>query len=181
MGTARSFHTATLLASGKVLVTGGGNELSSPTTFSSAEVYDPTTGSWSATGGLATARYLHTATLLSNGRVLVAGGDSTTLGFIASAEIYDPSTETFTATGSMGQARNGTATMLPGGKVLAASGSSLHFASMTSELYDPATGTWATTVDLKTFRDNPPVATLLQDGRVLVTGEVAATELFSIP
>src|SRR6266542_1914314 len=71
LGTARAIHTATLLPSGKVLVTGGFNGFSS---LSSAELYDPATGSWSPTGSLATGREIHTATLLPSGKVLVAGG-----------------------------------------------------------------------------------------------------------
>src|SRR2546423_472363 len=67
----RYFHTATLLSNGKVLVTGGYDGVNYLT---SAELYDPASGTWSVTGSLTTARYLHTATLLPNGKVLVAGG-----------------------------------------------------------------------------------------------------------
>src|SRR6266550_967039 len=85
--TARYYHTATLLSSGKVLVAGGFNG-GYP---SSAELYDPATGSWTSTGSLTIARRLHTATLLPSGKVLVAGGDN---GFsdLSSAELYDPAT-----------------------------------------------------------------------------------------
>ncbi len=78
-------HTATLLPSGKVLITGGYND---GDLLSSAELYDPTSGMWSSTGSLATARYLHTATLLPNGKVLVVGGANSS-GFLSSAELYD--------------------------------------------------------------------------------------------
>jgi N-acetylneuraminic acid mutarotase len=86
---ARQYHTATLLPNGKVLVSGGYNGTAA---LGSAELYDPascsgTTGSWSSTGSLTTARYNHTATLLQNGKVLVSGGQDTT-GPIASAELY---------------------------------------------------------------------------------------------
>ena len=70
MTTARTHHTATLLANGEVLVVGGGNT----TILSSAELYNQTTGKWTATGSMTTARTDHSATLLSNGEVLVAGG-----------------------------------------------------------------------------------------------------------
>ena len=82
--TARALHTATLLPNGKVLVAGGfnGGELSS------AELYDPASGTWTAIGSLTTARYQHTATLLPNGKVLVAGGGGTS-GALSSAELYD--------------------------------------------------------------------------------------------
>ena len=69
--TARDFHTATLLPNGKVLVAGGANGSGF---LASAELYDPATGTWSATGSLNTARYQHTATLLADGKVLVVGG-----------------------------------------------------------------------------------------------------------
>ena len=67
-------HTATLLPNGKVLVAGGC--IMAVDDLSSAELYDPATGTWTATGSLGTARYGHTATLLPNGKVLVAGGDN---------------------------------------------------------------------------------------------------------
>src|SRR5215831_11256327 len=77
--------------------------------------------SWTPTGSLGTARSAHTATLLPNGKVLVAGGYNGS--YLSSAELYDPGTGTWTATGSMGTARRGhTATLLPNGKVLVAGG-----------------------------------------------------------
>ena len=98
---------------------------------------------FSDTGSLATARYYHTATLLPNGKVLVAGGCNGS-GSLASAELYDPASGTWTATGSLATARvDHTATLLPNGKVLVAGGfdSSGYLAS--AELYDPASGTWS--------------------------------------
>ena len=123
LATARSHHTATLLPSGKVLVAGGFNESCSETcgALSSAELYDPATGLWSPTGSLATARWLHTATLLPSGKVLVAGGYNTSIGGLSSAELYDPASGTWSATGSLWAARDShTATLLPSGKVLVA-------------------------------------------------------------
>src|SRR5439155_5187491 len=82
--TAREFHTATLLPNGKVLVAGGAGTSGD---LASAELYDPATGTWTATGSLITARDNHTATLLPNGKVLVAAGFNG--GVLASAELYD--------------------------------------------------------------------------------------------
>ena len=97
----RRDHTATLLPNGKVLVAGG---RSGGSTLASAELYDPATGTWSATGVLATARYYHTATLLPNGKVLVAGGENQG-DDLATAELYDPATGTWSATGALGTSR----------------------------------------------------------------------------
>src|SRR5436190_24016096 len=89
----------------------------------SAEVYDPASGIWTATGSLNTGRYLHTATLLANGMVLVAAGLDSNFNVSASAELYGPASGTWTATGSLNTARyEHTATLLPDGMVLVAAG-----------------------------------------------------------
>ena len=97
------YHTATLLPNGKVLVAGGYRL--QRLDLASAELYDPASGTWTATGSLATARAGHTATLLPNGKVLVAGGYGNS-GYLASAELYDPASGTWTATGSLATARD---------------------------------------------------------------------------
>ena len=97
---ARAGHTATLLPSGKVLVTGG--YVPGGVSFASAELYDPATGTWSATGALATARSGHTATLLPSGKVLVAGGSTEARPPWLSAEVYDPATGTWSHHGLSG-------------------------------------------------------------------------------
>jgi N-acetylneuraminic acid mutarotase len=122
----RVYHTATLLPNGMVLVTGGhdGPSFTPSDVLSSAELYDPASGSWTVTGSLNTARYVHTASLLSNGIVLVAGGISGFNSF-ASAELYYPPIGTWTVTGSLNTARFWhTATLLPNGMVLVAAGES---------------------------------------------------------
>ena len=176
LAAARENHTATLLSNGKVLVVGGFDGSSA---LASAELYDPTSGTWSATGGLATARRLHTATLLPNGKVLVAGGVGSS-GYLTSAELYDPASGSWAATNSLATAREyHTATLLPNGKVLVAGGynsSSGYLAS--AELYDPTSGTWSATNSLATAR-YVHTATLLPNGKVLVAGGVGNSGLLA--
>jgi hypothetical protein len=142
MSRPRASNTATLLANGKVLIAGGRGAEESEERMASAELYDPATGSFTATGSMGRPRAGHTATLLADGRVLIAGGASAyNPADLTSAELYDPDTGTFKPTGSMTTARNGqTATLLPSGKVLFAGGS-----DETAELYDPATGSFSPT------------------------------------
>jgi HYR domain/Putative Ig domain/Galactose oxidase, central domain len=126
---------------------------------------------WNATGTLNTARYRHTATLLPNGMVLVAGGLNSSNNSLASAELYDPVSGSWTTTGQLNIARtNHTATLLPNGTVLVAGGfSSINNGLASAELYDPAIGSWTLTGNLNTARFDH-TATLLPDGKVLVAG-----------
>jgi hypothetical protein len=224
--TGRLAHTATLLADGRVLVAGGvappvagqGNSV----TLASAEVFDPRTGTFSATGSLSTVRQGAAIAVLPDGKVLFAGGNNGSgyTGDLSSAELYDPATGSFKATGSMlegwgdsaavlkdgrvlvlGEVRNlpigtlpvtrpsaeiydpktGTfsltgspsapaglgwpwslgSVLLPNGRVFVLGGS-------TAQLYDPVTGTFSPTAST-TLRSQPTV-TLLQDGTVLIAG-----------
>jgi N-acetylneuraminic acid mutarotase len=129
----------------------------------------PDQGAVSATGSMTTPRLYHTATLLPNGKVLVAGGFNGS--WFASTELYSPVTQQWTASGNMNQARiYHTATLLPNGKVLVAggyNGTNGYVAS--AELYDPATGIWTATGSMKAIRSSH-IATLLPNGKVLVTG-----------
>lgn len=163
----RAFASATLLANGKVLVAGGGQFGSSAPPLNTAELYDPATGVWSATGTMNAARSIHTATLLADGRVLVASGaGSPTLQL--SAELYDPATGSWTPTGSLATARVfHTETLLADGRVLVTGGSnSTSIIYDTAELYDPTTEQWSATGKLTTARISH-TATLLPNGKVL--------------
>ena len=165
-------HTATLLPNGQVLVAGGGNT-DSGSALASAELYDPASGTWTATGSLVTARLSHTATLLPNGQVLVAGGGNSSSGTLASAELYDPASGTWTATGSLVTRRTEhLATLLPNGQVLVAEGFNTDGAALASaELYDPASGTWDGDRQHHCRHwDIGGTATLLPDGKVLDAG-----------
>lgn len=172
---ARHHHSQTLLADGRVLVAGGFETTStscagdaSGTATDTAELYDPAAGTWSAAATLATPRQLHTATRLSDGRVLVTGG-STVTDPIASAEIYDAATDAWTSTGDLGlPRRTHTATRLPDGRVLVTGGESGGMAVASCEIFDPATGTWTAAADMSTPR-YLHTATLLATGRVLVS------------
>src|SRR5271167_181684 len=134
MTTPRHGATFTLLANGKVLVAGGyGPGSTGPLPrLLAAELYDPQSGSFTLTGDMGVGRVLHTATLLANGRVLIAGGTDRSGGggaATASAELYDPSTGTFTPTGSMNTDRaQHTATRMTSGEVLIAGGWNGHAA-----------------------------------------------------
>lgn len=149
MSVGRSYHSAVLLADGRVLVLGGVTYGGDNGSLASAEIYDPATGKFTATGSLADPRVYLTATTLTDGRVLVTGGlaNGRVYGsnpeFLASAEIYDPRTGVFSATGSM-IARRGwaAATLLGDGRVLVTGGATDGGSDSLSsaEIYDPATG-----------------------------------------
>jgi hypothetical protein len=195
---ARSSHTATLLANGKVLVTGGRGA------NASAELYDPGLDTWSSCptatsasgncpGPMNASRYDHTATLLADGRVLVAGGPQLfrNTDDPPTAELYDPATGTWTPTGQLNQGRyQHTATRLTDGNVLVTGGTCpIGFCrggpepsgetKVSSELYHPATGTWTSCPGVVGLPDCPGwllrdraahSATLLLDGQVLAVG-----------
>jgi len=169
MVTARYWHTATLLANGKVLVSGGYNESSG--TLKTAEVYDPVSGSWTATGSMSSARRVYTATLLPDGRVLATGGYYNGSGSLATAEVYDPASGSWTATAPLNFSRSfHTATLMPNGRVLVSGG--LYNGSsplVQAEVYDPVSRSWGVTAPLNTSRFGH-TATLLPNGKVLVAG-----------
>jgi hypothetical protein len=168
-------HTATLLSNGRVLIAGGGDVGDSAPDLASAELYDPKTGTFSSTGSMTPAQGGTTATLLVNGRVLMAGGMAFYPGsafgaVLAWAELYDPKNGTFSPTGSMASARGGaTATLLTDGRVLVAGGLASPNYLASAELYDPKTGAFVESGSMVAAREDQ-TATLLDDGRVLIAG-----------
>jgi hypothetical protein len=182
LNTGREYHTATVLQDGNVLLVGGVGIGSAA--LSSAELYDPTQGTFTPTdGGMMVARQLHQATLLPNGKVLITGGESTVFPF-ASAELYDPQTRTFADAGMMATPRRyHTATLLQDGTVLIAGGDTGN-GFPTAEIYEQDAGTFTDGGHM-----NPPpelqsdghtlaavtnrqshTATLISGGKVLVAG-----------
>jgi N-acetylneuraminic acid mutarotase len=170
----RRIHTATLLADGRVLIASGtGGTFGNPVMLNGSDIYDPATGSWTPTGRLATGRVFHTATLLKDGRVLVTGGSNFISIIYDTAELYDTAIGQWRSAGNMSIARNShSATLCADGKVLVVGGfnnRASDFTNKSAEQYEPASGSWTATVDLNLARGNH-AATLLADGRVLVSG-----------
>lgn len=182
----RRHHVATQLKDGRFLITGGiqlrGNGFGAST---NAEIYDPNTNTFSTTGHLNVGRWLHTATLLPDGRVLITGGrDNNCTGTcpvysLASAEIYDPSTGIFTPTGTLNLSRFGhNATLLQDGQVLILGGENTDSQDpgmlFAAERFDPQSGTFtkaSSTAEARSFHS----VTLLNNGKLLVAGGFRAT------
>jgi len=164
MSVERESHTATLLKDGRVLILGGLRTADGGfhwETLRTAEIYDPATGTFSASGSMNEARVFHAATLLADGRALITGGLSN-----KSAEIYDPGTGSFKSAGAMMRGRYWhTATLLPDGRVLLTGG----LRDATAEVYDPVTASFTPTGSMLVPRALHS-ATLLPNGGVLIAG-----------
>lgn len=177
----RAHETLTLLDDGRVLAAGGGIE-GGPgwTSTASAEIYDPASGVWSLLPPMSVARVHHTATLLPNGEVLIAGGATTYYGeagsVTASAEIFNPHSNSWLATAPMSHPRyvDGAA-LLKDGRVLVVGGwyatRSSDPSHETAEIYDPATGHWIAAAPMAHPRAEFGLVAL-PDGRVLAAGGV---------
>jgi len=175
--TARAYHTATLLNSGKFLIAGGyagGSDY-----FAGCELYDPSTGTWSSTGSLTLGRRDHEAVLLPTGKVLLTGGYNPGGGTAikVNSELFNPTTGTWGAATSMNTKRQqfGLVWSPLVGKAIAIGGDEgKSTMSETVESYDPYLDTWTNKTSMATGRSGHTV-TVLSDGKILVTGGYSAS------
>jgi len=173
MQIARAVHTLTELADGRILIVGGctsaGCDTGSPD-GATAELFDPTTRTFTLTGPLRTSRDDHAAIRLADGRVLVAGGWGGQ-GVLATTEVYDPATGSFSDGPAMSSPRAGFAAIeLDDGRVLLAGGfTGNHTTTPTADLFDPTTDTILAVAPLQEARGSYAAARLM-DGQVIVVG-----------
>jgi Galactose oxidase, central domain/Kelch motif len=177
----RARPSATVLANGDVLIAGGEDHDARDAAIASAEIFSVETLRFRPTGALRRARSGQTATLLNDGRVLMAGGGGAEL--IENSELYDPKTGTFIETGSLITPRyKHTAGLLPDGRVLIAGGSDTRDWNgnlNSAEIYDPRTGKFAAAGSLNDSRFKlPDEAVQLPSGRLLVAGGSKQAELY---
>lgn len=174
MARGRAEFAAVLLSNGKVLVAGGCTAYSQNGCLgvtAAAELYDPATGKWRSAGSMKAGRMAMSATLLPNGMVLIAGGQTAAKDALGSAELYNPASGSFVLTGRLVTPRSGhSATLLAGGLVLMAGGENVSGVSIRkAELYNPNTGLFAATGSMPSTRQEH-AAVLLPNGSVLVSG-----------
>ena len=187
MNQKRRDHMATQLDDGRVLVAGGVVKTTqadgsvSTQYLSSVEIYDPTTASWSAAASMNSPRSNAIMIKLTDGRVLVASGNSVNYTSLTSAEIYDPSADSWTPAGTMlsTASNRADATLLNNGKVFIGPGQpSYVFGPVNNaQIYDPNSNTWIATAVMNTPRFYPS-STTLNDGTVLVAGGYIVTGEF---
>lgn len=167
LSTARWQHESQLLSTGKVLTFGGDDCSSSNIVYSSSELYNPTTGTWSATGSMIEHRTHLASIVLQNGKVLAIGGSDENQDVLSTCEIYDVALGTWSATGSMINTRYGhRAVLLPNGKVFVSGGRS----DVSAEIYDPALSTWTAAANSNYTHGKDGAMILLNNGKVLFTG-----------
>ena len=194
MGRQRTQHAALMLNDGRVLLVGGAGVLQAKIDeqrldqpLVETDVFDSSSEAWSFTGEISTPRDHVAATLLSNGSVLVAGGNDgkgTDTSVLASAEVFDPATGQWSSAGSMSQPRQGHSLVTLGnGTALVAGGDAGDDPFQSVEIYDPSSGAWSSANDMADARERF-AAVVLQDGRVLVIGgggtdgRLASAELY---
>ncbi|WP_395680428.1 Kelch repeat-containing protein [Dokdonella sp.] len=171
----RRFEQAAALADGRILVAGGFGADAAPT--NSAEIYDPATGAFTATGSMPRPRAGGSAELLADGRVLIAGGIDATGNADPCATVYAPTTGAFTAGGCFAAATHGrfmpAAARLHDGRVIVLGGQTYFLGSTRlapdADVYDPATNRWTQRLAAARFEH---ALTTLDDGRVLAIGGV---------
>ena len=182
MNVHRYSHTATVLQSGLVLIVGGNDpSISGSPAVASAELYDPATGLFTATGNLNTARTLHTATLLPNGFVLIAGGVDSNGNVIASAELFNPASGgsfTLSSHPMTAARRFHSATRLNNGNVLIAGGDAGFTETASAEVYDFNNDTFTATAGPMTEPRENASAVLLSSGLVLISGPTNTADLY---
>jgi hypothetical protein len=165
MTTPRVGHSAALLRDGRVLLAGGWDRHG---TLATAELYDPVSDGFRATGDMGQGRGDFTATQLTNGKTLIAGGEGDRA--LSTAELYDPAAGKFSATGPMHAGRTmHTATLLSNGAVLITGGGDYGAPLSTAELYDMKSGAFTVTGSMSEVRYKH-AAMQLQDSTVLVLG-----------
>ena len=196
----RALHSSTLLQDGRVLIIGGGNgSLTSPVATQITEIYHPWTKNFDytrtplgAVTRLNTMRVLHTATLLQDGRVLIAGGVDSQGNVVKTAEVFDPATGLFTYVSSLLNARaTHTASLLPDGRVLIAGGTTANFvypnvfggATKTTEIFDPTSNAFKAGPNMREKRMIHSAVPLRYGGQdyVLMLSGIKGLFLFILP
>jgi Galactose oxidase, central domain len=174
MRTPRAFHTGTLLPDGTVLIAGGRIGVGQAIPTNRAEIYDPSTGTFAATGNMISDHECQQANLLGNGKVLIAGGSGPD-DRVPYAELYDPATGIFAATGTYvtdthlygyNTCQGSESALLPDGRVL------IVLEEGGAEIYNPYDGAFTRTgnTTYASYSDGLPTATLLMNGKVLLAG-----------
>jgi len=166
-------QSASLLQNGMVLVAGGCCAADGFTSLSSSELWNPTTGVWTLTGNMVATHAYQTATVLSDGTVLIEGGTFYRTGTTADSEVYNPATGTWAAVGGLNGSRSGnTATLLLNDQVLVAGGSPGGCCSglATAELYAPTGQAWHSMPTMSTGRNNFAAAAISSGTEALVSG-----------
>jgi hypothetical protein len=184
MATQREGQTATLLPNGTVLIAGGIRNFGYRETLRSAEIYDPGSGTFKPTADMAHHRQGHTATLLRDGRVLIAGGQGDGPESLSSAELYDPALGGFASAGHMNYQRTAhAASLLSNGQVLITGGAEAGgpegaITLQNSEVYDPSSRSFINVGRMRWQRFGQS-STLLSNGTVLIAGGRRFTGLYS--
>jgi hypothetical protein len=182
MHSPRVHAAAVMLRDGRLLITGGEN---GSQVLASGELYDVLTGKWTLVVTMTEARANHSATMLSDGRVLIAGGTGSHHTALDTAEIFDPKNNQFTAAGHLHDARSShTTALLANGDVLIAGGTTVattsagNTALASAEIYNAATASFTPTGSLTEARSRLPQSAALLDGRVVIMGGAASSEIF---